>query len=76
MDQQLLNEKGLNEEGVRTVPKSPTRIGLHGLRNRRTKISRLGTFTEVENHIFVHQDLQKFFVLRIYKVNAELNLSR
>jgi hypothetical protein len=39
-------------EGVSTVPKSPTQIGLHGLRNRRTKISRLGTFKEVENHIF------------------------
>jgi hypothetical protein len=39
-------------EGVRTVFKPPTQIGLYGLINRRTKISRLGTFKEVENHIF------------------------
>ncbi len=39
-------------EGVKTVPKSPTQIGTHGLRKKRTKISHFGTFKKVENHIF------------------------
>jgi hypothetical protein len=49
-------------ERVRTVPKSPTQIG--------APLKRWKTI------FFVYQDLQKFFVLHIYKVKAELNLSR